>query len=678
MAGKSSYEPVVLSAGVISCTRAKCTRKIGLNAFNLCGGHACAVPGCPESKSSTVYICEKHEENSKKPLPKNWVMAAFTDCVPIYYNHPEQTVQYDHPSLGILKNDPAKKQKLMKTRKGMPLYYNVLPQPGKLLKDWIKVLCVPDAKNPLDGSMFLFVNSIDGRVSAQDPTPLEVVDAEGALPEGWKTITDLDGDVAYTNLNTGMSTYEDPRIIHAPTPSLVANIASQKPEDKEKKIEGRAALVRTKSKKFKPEDVWRIGPCDGTEFELVDNNLVDVNVLPVGVRNKKYNRFLDILPNPVTRVPLPRINDDIDTEYINANYVRGFDGNPKMYIAAMGPLELSVHNFWRMIWLESCSIIIMATDFFEGGKQKCFPYFNPTLDAVITIGGFEITTSDCSQYNGYRLTQLSVKNGKEKRALSHFWFNTWPDHGVPIDSSGAKYVDSSLDFIEAVNTQIAKESKKGVTPPPILVHCSAGIGRTGTFIGMHWAIKELNEQSKTDCVEIVKKMREHRSAMVQHKMQFEFFHEAVVRYCERVVHPFKVEAFDFVPLDDVVPLAQDTDPAEMSRIRREEKLAAAKKMEQAKLSGKKTVSTSSANSGELSLGFVEFKGEKYQFVDPDGNGLMDITEARSQGMPDELFRLMSDQNGDVSVAMFKLYQEKVKKAAVIVRRASMRLSKASF
>ena len=122
---------------------------------------------------------------------------------------------------------------------------------------------------------------------------------------------------------------------------------------------------------------FTVAPLDTQRFKKISQNVQKHEAIPEPVRNKRYNRHMDVLPNPATRVQLPAINDDVTTSYVNANFIHGPDGNKQAYICAMGPLPASLKNWWRMVWQEKVTCILMATGLTEKGTKKCERYWAP-------------------------------------------------------------------------------------------------------------------------------------------------------------------------------------------------------------------------------------------------------------------------------------------------------------
>ena len=187
--------------------------------------------------------------------------------------------------------------------------------------------------------------------------------------------------------------------------------------------------------------------------------------------------YWDILPNPVTRVRLPIEDGDISSDYVNANFIRGYGGRgAKHYIAAQGPLASSLEQFLRMIWHSKVTVIVMIAGLWEGGREKCSRYFPDDPGHPLTIGPFIVTLRDIADQGGFLKNRLTIRNVEtgESVNISHYWFNSWPDHGVPCTPTGEVNPENALDCLSlARNDREAQDNADA----PILVHCSAGIGQ---------------------------------------------------------------------------------------------------------------------------------------------------------------------------------------------------------
>ncbi|XP_067881758.1 tyrosine-protein phosphatase non-receptor type 18-like [Heterodontus francisci] len=185
--------------------------------------------------------------------------------------------------------------------------------------------------------------------------------------------------------------------------------------------------------------------------------------------NVRKNRYKDILPFDQTRVPLSLLLDEGYSDYINANFIRGIDGE-RYYIATQGPLGPTVVDFWRMIWEFSVKVIVMACREVELGKKKCERYW--AAEGTEVFGPFTITNvteETLRKEVTIRTLSVSLLDDAETRSVSQFQYTAWPDHGIPQE------FDCLLEMITLLH------QRQGQLRAPICVHCSAGCGRTGVI-----------------------------------------------------------------------------------------------------------------------------------------------------------------------------------------------------
>nr|XP_033786521.1 tyrosine-protein phosphatase non-receptor type 3 isoform X2 [Geotrypetes seraphini]XP_033786522.1 tyrosine-protein phosphatase non-receptor type 3 isoform X2 [Geotrypetes seraphini] len=241
-------------------------------------------------------------------------------------------------------------------------------------------------------------------------------------------------------------------------------------------------------------------------------------------QNMDKNRYKDVLPYDVSRVTLQG-NED----YINANYVNmeiPVAGIVNKYIATQGPLPHTCAHFWQLVWEHSLSLIIMLTTLTERGRTKCHQYW-PDPPEVMEYGNFRVKclSEDCTLAYVFReMLVTNIETGQE-HAVTHLQYVAWPDHGVPDDST------DFLDFVNCVR-------QKRVENEPVLVHCSAGIGRTGVLVTMETAMCLIERNQPVYPLDIVRKMRDQRAMMVQTSSQYKFVCEAILRvYKEGLVQP---------------------------------------------------------------------------------------------------------------------------------------------
>ncbi|KAJ7313889.1 hypothetical protein JRQ81_005666 [Phrynocephalus forsythii] len=241
-------------------------------------------------------------------------------------------------------------------------------------------------------------------------------------------------------------------------------------------------------------------------------------------QNMDKNRYKDVLPYDITRVILQR-NDD----YINANYVNveiPSAGLMNKYIATQGPLPHTCVHFWQAVWDHRLSLIIMLTTLTERGRTKCHQYW-PDPPDIAEYGNFRIKchSEDCTIAYVFREMVITNIETEEEHTLTHLQYVAWPDHGVPDDST------AFLEFVTYMRP-------KRVENEPVLVHCSAGIGRTGVLVAMETAMCLIERNQPVYPLDIVRKMRDHRAMMVQTSSQYKFVCEAILHvYKEGIVCP---------------------------------------------------------------------------------------------------------------------------------------------
>jgi len=175
-----------------------------------------------------------------------------------------------------------------------------------------------------------------------------------------------------------------------------------------------------------------------------------------------------------------------------------------------------------MIWQENISIIVMTTNIRESGTIKCFPYWPSKTKEYLNTGLYQIQNENSDEYDSFIITKLFLKkkNNFETRTIYHAHYLKWPDHGVPTGTKDA------LLFLEKV--EYYKELTK--TKSPILLHCSAGIGRTGTFCAIDIGIKQYLNEKTIDIPSTVVKMRHERAGSVQTEDQYLFAYLALMDF----------------------------------------------------------------------------------------------------------------------------------------------------
>ncbi|XP_028999058.1 receptor-type tyrosine-protein phosphatase delta-like isoform X39 [Betta splendens] len=230
--------------------------------------------------------------------------------------------------------------------------------------------------------------------------------------------------------------------------------------------------------------------------------------------NKPKNRYANVIAYDHSRVLLSGIDGIPGSDYINANYIDGYR-KQNAYIATQGALPETFGEFWRMIWEQRSAIIVMMTKLEERSRVKCDQYW-PTRGTE-TYALIQVTLLDTVELATYCVRTFALfKNGSsEKREVRQFQFTAWPDHGVP------EHPTPFLAFLRRV---------KACNPPdagPMVVHCSAGVGRTGCFIVIDAMLERIKHEKTVDIYGHVTLMRAQRNYMVQTEDQYVFIHDAL-------------------------------------------------------------------------------------------------------------------------------------------------------
>ncbi|XP_056151695.1 tyrosine-protein phosphatase non-receptor type 21 [Lampris incognitus] len=247
--------------------------------------------------------------------------------------------------------------------------------------------------------------------------------------------------------------------------------------------------------------------------------------------NAERNRFQDVLPYDDTRVELVPTKEN-NTGYINASHIRiTVGGHEWSYIASQGPLTNTCQDFWQMVWEQGVSIIAMVTAEEEGGREKSFRYW-PRLGSrhnTVTYGRFKITTRFRTDSGCYATTGLKIKHlltGQE-RTVWHLQYTDWPDHRCPEDFKGFL---TYLEEIQSVRRHTNSISDPKNTNLPVLVHCSAGVGRTGVVILSEIMIACLEHNEMLDVPTVLSMLRQQRMMMVQTISQYVFIYKVLIQF----------------------------------------------------------------------------------------------------------------------------------------------------
>ncbi|CAH2319185.1 receptor-type tyrosine- phosphatase H isoform X2 [Pelobates cultripes] len=239
--------------------------------------------------------------------------------------------------------------------------------------------------------------------------------------------------------------------------------------------------------------------------------------------NRAKNRFTNVLPYDHSRVKLDCIDGNPNSDYINANYMPGYTSN-KEFIASQGPLPNTTTDFWRMIWEHHVNTIVMLTNCTENGRVKCEHYW-PLDYTPCTYEDITVTVTSETILPEWTIRDFSLKNARQQgvKYVRHFHFTVWPDHGVPENTTNI------IQFRNLVREHMDQRKSTG----PTIVHCSAGVGRTGTLIALDYLIQQMEKEHRIGVYGFVEKMRMNRPLMVQTESQYVFLNKCLLSLIEQ-------------------------------------------------------------------------------------------------------------------------------------------------
>nr|XP_057913310.1 tyrosine-protein phosphatase non-receptor type 14-like [Doryrhamphus excisus] len=270
-----------------------------------------------------------------------------------------------------------------------------------------------------------------------------------------------------------------------------------------------------------------------TEYEQVPKKRADSALTTATLpENAERNRFRDVVPYEENRVELVP-NKENNTGYINASHIKvTIRGEEWHYIATQGPLANTCADFWQMVWEQGVSVIAMVTAEEEGGRSKSHRYW-PKLGSKhnsATHGKFKVTTKFRTDSGCYATTGLKVKHllSGQERTVWHLQYTDWPEQGCP------EYVQGFLSYLEEIqsvrrHTNSMLDTSKSLNPP-VVVHCSAGVGRTGVVILTELMISCLEHNEPVEVPTMLSGLRQQRMLMVQTISQYKFVYQVLIQF----------------------------------------------------------------------------------------------------------------------------------------------------
>ncbi|XP_065938256.1 receptor-type tyrosine-protein phosphatase alpha-like isoform X2 [Magallana gigas] len=245
--------------------------------------------------------------------------------------------------------------------------------------------------------------------------------------------------------------------------------------------------------------------------------------------NIPKNRFKTTFPYDHSRVVLQSSKNG---DYINANFIKNTYGDA-VYIASQGPKPKTVGDFWQMVWQENVFVIVMVTNLKEGDKIKCERYWPTSGDSNMVLEIFTVQLFSERIYANFSIHNLKLFNREtqETRQITHLQYTSWPDHGTPNPLE-------LLSFYHYVSRALEQHPGQ-----KLVVHCSAGIGRTGTFIALDALHRQGVKKGKINIVEYVHTMREDRMNMIQNLNQYKFLYHSLYESFRAGCHVLRKENF---------------------------------------------------------------------------------------------------------------------------------------
>ncbi|XP_059158477.1 receptor-type tyrosine-protein phosphatase mu-like [Physella acuta] len=272
---------------------------------------------------------------------------------------------------------------------------------------------------------------------------------------------------------------------------------------------------------IKVEDLWdyirsaKQNDLEGLkkEFKLLPAGITSTCEVARKNENKLKNRYGNIIAYDHTRVVLDIDGDNIHDDYINANYIDGYN-KQRVYIAAQGPSQPTLNDIWRMVWKENSKTIIMLTNSTESGKKKCDQYW-PDIGSE-QYGNIVVQLLNIDVLPDFTIRTFLISKGGQSKYVKQFHYTTWPDHGVP------RFGHSLLLFRQKIRMY------DNLDNGTVVIHCSAGVGRTGTYIAVDTQLEKAKSEGIIDVYNFVHQMRTQRVNMVQTLEQYVFVYDCLL------------------------------------------------------------------------------------------------------------------------------------------------------
>lgn len=262
------------------------------------------------------------------------------------------------------------------------------------------------------------------------------------------------------------------------------------------------------------------------EFETLSMEVPKLSSLPVGAEDK--NRFANVIPFPHSRIKLKKIPEEDNSDYINANYISGYNHAYKTYIATQAPLTRTMRDFWRMVWEQQSRVILMLVPMQANGQPSCEAYWpdNEGMDACLQFGDITVALKKKDVQQEYTMYLLQLKDIENNliREIHHFWYTSWPKDGEPEPISLVKFILDTRPHFEDSGA-------------PVVVHCRPGTGRTGTLIAIDICMRSFEDRRKVDILNCVHSMRGERAGAVQTRGQYNLIYCALYEYATIVTSP---------------------------------------------------------------------------------------------------------------------------------------------